>query len=280
MSLDKTKLYRVALGLATAGGAVLLLSGSASAATVSTTTDSGTTQITSESTQTTQTAVTQTTSVSGSGVVVTDVTLPPGSDGSVTPPNPTSTSEGGAPDQTVTPNATSNSPAAAAAAEPGSNGSSQGGSVAAPVTRWEPKLLASWSHLPEILASSPAAEAAAAPVVADRGQQPAPAQPNGLLGDLTLQLAGTVVPDFLHWVLFAPASLSPRTVVWPLAIAILMLLFAQGYAARLRRGGYATAARSDVAGSHFLFATPLILNYAQATSPPIVHILWWQKAKT
>jgi hypothetical protein len=99
---------------------------------------------------------------------------------------------------------------------------------------------------------------------------PVPSQPSGgVLGLFTAQLAGVVVP---------PIFLSPSNTWTGLgAILTLMTLVAlfvaqnlvTTFGARLRRGGYAHAARSDVAVAtlNTIFATPFSLSYVTALPP-------------
>ena len=100
-----------------------------------------------------------------------------------------------------------------------------------------------------------------------------PAKSTGLLGNLTLVLAGTVVPDFLT---LAPA-VRPAALV-PLALLVVLLLTAPvglTYGRWLRRAGYATAARSDLA-AFFSLPAPIGVSYVRELrfSYPVAHFLW------
>jgi hypothetical protein len=95
-----------------------------------------------------------------------------------------------------------------------------------------------------------------------KDQAPVPAQSTGLLGNLTAQLAGTALPQ-----LFTSHALAVSHLLTALNLAALIILlmnvFTFTYGLWLRRGGFATAARSDspalVATS---VATPFWTGYA------------------
>lgn len=92
-------------------------------------------------------------------------------------------------------------------------------------------------------------------------QRPNPTQSSGLLGNLTAQLAGTIVPQFV--LNFAEVI---RGVTLPVGLLVLSIIlftaFTSNYGFWLRRSGFATAARSDASLSlSSSFATPFGLGY-------------------
>jgi hypothetical protein len=115
--------------------------------------------------------------------------------------------------------------------------------------------------------------AAAVPTAAPQqepAKAPVPSQPNGgVLGLFTAQLAGAVVPSI---VLSPDHGFSGLAAILTL-LTLVALFVAQNlvttFGARLRRGGYAHAARSDVAVATFntFFATPFSLSYVKALPP-------------
>jgi hypothetical protein len=103
---------------------------------------------------------------------------------------------------------------------------------------------------------------AAAPS-ADNAPVP-PAQPTGALGQLSAQLAGSVVKG-----VYVPEATGLGAAV--ITLMILLTLFTSGkvYAVSIfgsRRDGYAHAPRSDVAAatSNLYFATPFSMSYVTA----------------
>lgn len=109
-----------------------------------------------------------------------------------------------------------------------------------------------------------------APSAPGPARAPSPAKSNGMLGSLTAELAAIVVPQtgLLH------APVVPRAAI-PLSLLVLAVLLIElvvsSYGLWLRRGGFATAARSDaptLEGSPFL-ATPFWLGYVEL--PPRLH---------
>jgi hypothetical protein len=98
-------------------------------------------------------------------------------------------------------------------------------------------------------------------------KMPVPAKSSGALGKLSLVLAGVVVPQSFTTQAVGVGLVTP-VAIWLILLAVLALLFVSSYGAWLRRGGFATAARSDVPApaTSNLFATPLLLSYVSA--PP------------
>jgi hypothetical protein len=98
---------------------------------------------------------------------------------------------------------------------------------------------------------------AAAPVKA-----PTPAKSTGLLGHLKAELAGTTIPQPV-----LPFGLAAGTLMFAVNLLTLIVLLANvftfTYGLWLRRGGFATAARSDAPSNSLLpVATPYLLGYA------------------
>jgi hypothetical protein len=109
-----------------------------------------------------------------------------------------------------------------------------------------------------------------APSAPGPARAPSPAKSNGTLGSLTAELAAIVVPQpiLLH-VVTAPRAALALSLVG--LVALLLQIFVFSYGLWLRRGGFATAARSD-APTHEGFssiATPFLLGYVE--SPPRLH---------
>jgi len=100
------------------------------------------------------------------------------------------------------------------------------------------------------------------PSAPQQRQQPHPAKSTGMLGSLTAVLAGTVVPQPL---MLGGMGIVPLAAVllFALIATLLFTVFVFTYGSWLRRGGFATAARSDEpAFSHISsIATPLFLGY-------------------
>jgi hypothetical protein len=116
----------------------------------------------------------------------------------------------------------------------------------------------------QVLGNDLAASMPSAPVAE---KMPVPAKSSGVLGKLGLVLAGVVVPQSFTSQAVG-AGLAAPVAIWLILLAVLALLFVSSYGAWLRRGGFATAARSDVPApaTSNLFATPLLLSYVPA--PP------------
>jgi hypothetical protein len=103
--------------------------------------------------------------------------------------------------------------------------------------------------------------AAAIPSAPLPAKEPTPTRSSGLLGNLTAQLAGTVLPQAL---LSDGSILDHLMLVLNLMMLSVLLInvFTFTYGLWLRRGGFATAARSDAPYSNLLVATPLLSGYA------------------
>ncbi|HEY2003602.1 MAG TPA: hypothetical protein VGH44_00615 [Candidatus Saccharimonadia bacterium] len=114
--------------------------------------------------------------------------------------------------------------------------------------------------------TAPVDLASALPSAPVQRQQPHPAKSSGLLGSLTVVLAGTVVPQPL---MLGGFGIVPLAATWlfGLLLVILLTVFVFTYGSWLRRGGFATAARSDepIFLNSLSIATPLLLGYV--TSP-------------
>jgi hypothetical protein len=96
---------------------------------------------------------------------------------------------------------------------------------------------------------------------------PAPLPSNGLFGRIAAELAGSVVPTA-----FMPYGAIPVRTAALVLIVLASVLLSAGFLGVLagnwlRRGGYAHAARSDVAGAGLSFATPFRMGYVSALSP-------------
>ena len=134
-----------------------------------------------------------------------------------------------------------------------------------PVIRFRSELL---PVQPTIVSYEPAPAdfAAALPSAPMQRQQPHPAKSSGLLGSLTVVLAGTVVPQPL---MLGGLGIVPlaATLILGLLLVVLLTVFVFTYGSWLRRGGFATAARSDEPAflNSLSIATPLLLGYV--TSP-------------
>ncbi len=97
---------------------------------------------------------------------------------------------------------------------------------------------------------------------------PTPSQPTGLLTRLTSELAGIVVPQAFSSDVIAVVSVTARLLILFASILLLVGLMSVTFGSWMRRGGYAHAARSDVADIlSSLFATPVRLGYVPAPLP-------------
>ncbi|HVQ43506.1 MAG TPA: hypothetical protein VMT30_00890 [Candidatus Saccharimonadia bacterium] len=106
-----------------------------------------------------------------------------------------------------------------------------------------------------------------APAVAQKPSNvPAPQQPTGVFGRLTLTLAGSVVPYFLIALDAAPVGLVVSLMVLALMVSLALRRVVSVFGTWMRQGGYAHAARSDVASAMVktFFATPFPLGYVTA----------------
>ena len=114
-----------------------------------------------------------------------------------------------------------------------------------------------------------AATLPSAPTQQDPANVPTPSQPSGLFGALIAQLAGVVVPHVFLAPVLGFAGLTVAYTLLILASAFAARRFVTSFGLWLRCGGYAHAARSDVAVATFtsLFATPFSLSFVTAHSP-------------
>ena len=138
-----------------------------------------------------------------------------------------------------------------------------------------------WLRIQPVITNRPAEIdlAAAMPSVPVANKAPVPAKSNGTLGQLTVVLAATVVPQLLHPVVDGAYRLAlPGLLILVLLVAA---VFVFTYGLWLRRGGFATAARSDAPARNFSspFATPLSLGYVwmlsrQKHSPILIPVVY------
>jgi hypothetical protein len=263
----------IAFGLAAASGVALVLSGSASAADSSLGTASGTNsqpgapvqqQVGQQNTDSTQTATNANSDQSKSSDVSqtdgrTDSAKPVAADPSAPGPGAGAMAVkvvisssvpvvGQAPDPAASRPVPSVASAPAQSAQPAvSQAASEAEAKAAdsdqpvPVYRTavlplQPTIIAREGQISDLASTVPT------PPKPDKA--PVPAKSSGALGKLTAELAGVVVPQ-----LFAlPALMGTRLPAMPgLGVLILVMLpvFVFSYGLWLRRGGFATAARSD-----------------------------------
>jgi len=270
----------VALSIVAGGGLMLVLSGSALADNGSSTTSqtvsnqsasqtvyqdsSGSSSTTIETSQT-ATSGGATTDSTGSKpadlAVAGTITAPPASqpgaplDSAVHPAAPTT--GGDAP--------TNLPPAAAAQTDPPAGPSATPGSIAfnALLLPIQPRITPSHpAVINDLAAMMPTDVRPNGPAKA-----PAPVPSSGLFGALSATLAGSVVGVFT----VPPFGRTALAVALTLLVSLMLLCTARPastFAAILRRGGYAQAARSDVASAAiFTFATPLNLSYAAGVVP-------------
>lgn len=110
------------------------------------------------------------------------------------------------------------------------------------------------------------------PVTESPREPKAPAR-SGALSAINQILASTLVPTIRQLAVQLPLdSLNFRSlaIVLTLSLGVICLYFAcLSFAGLLRRTGYAHAARSDLVGSFFTFATPQAVSLYVATSPPL-----------
>lgn len=118
----------------------------------------------------------------------------------------------------------------------------------------------------ETVAQLPTAAAPTAPTKA-----PSPAEPTGALGQLSAQLAGTVIkPVFVPEAANLGLGSNLTLTIFLMILTVRVAAAAFGFATR--RDGYAHAARSDVAGtSNLIFATPFSMSYVTATRQRATH---------
>ncbi len=111
--------------------------------------------------------------------------------------------------------------------------------------------------------------APAAPSAPGPARAPTPAKSNGMLGGLTAELAAITVPQPL--VLHTTIIPRPAVAAGLTALAVLLFdIFVSSYGLWLRRGGFATAARSDTPTSQGSpsIATPFLLGYVELPPQP------------
>jgi hypothetical protein len=127
-----------------------------------------------------------------------------------------------------------------------------------------------------------AATLPSAPTQQDPANVPAPSQPAGVFGQLTAVLAGTVVPPVFLTPLLGFAGISLAYTLLIIASILAAGRFVTSFGVWLRRGGYAHAARSDVAVATFtsFFATPFALSFVTAHSPARSSFLMVSDTKT
>lgn len=154
-----------------------------------------------------------------------------------------------------------------------------------PVARTTPVI---WFHstvlpIQPIITSRPAINtdlASSVPSAPEPVNAPVPAKSNGDLGHLSVLMAGVVVPHSVH-----PSDVVSTRMATPGFLILVLLaasMFVFTYGLWLRRGGFATAARSDTPRATVftsLFATPLSLGYVwtpprQDHSPILVPVVY------
>lgn len=280
---------QIAIGIATTGGAALMLSGSALAA------DAGTVTTSQKTTTNLQIVSIETQEVSSVGTGVAAVSASHEQQSLVGQPEVATASKtesalveqpkdtlGSAADSVSQVVASQQEAGKAALAILASEGQSAGQSasgqpfiaVAVPVigqtTKADTAIFA-----PKILVVQPkitnrtaavADLAASLPSAAIPMDAPMPAESTGLLSNLTTQMASTVVPEQIVPVTAALPELLTLLVVC-VTVLVAVRVFAYSYGAWLRRGGFATAARSDAGASLlFPFATPSLLGSVELPS--------------
>lgn len=151
-----------------------------------------------------------------------------------------------------------------APATPQSSTTTEQPALPAPVVFFQSKPL---RIQPVIVTSNVADMASALPSLPTPASAPVPPKPNSALGHLSAVLADTIVPVFF-FLISAPVRSGLATIVFATFIILLLGAFISNYGLWLRRGGFATAARSDApTPSNFSpFATPQFLGYVFA--PP------------
>jgi hypothetical protein len=125
-----------------------------------------------------------------------------------------------------------------------------------------------WLRIQPVITNHPAEVdlAAAMPSVPVADKAPVPAKSNGTLGQLTGILAATVVPQLLLPVVDGAYRLALTGLLILVLLSTAVFVFTYGL--WLRRGGFATAARSDAPTRNLSspFATPLSLGYVWTLS--------------
>jgi hypothetical protein len=119
---------------------------------------------------------------------------------------------------------------------------------------------------PIMTAAAPRDLAALVPTSPERLPTDSVPHSTSLLGQLTMKLAGVVVPVAVLLVALGTGSLTGS---FALPLIFLNLAFAAlTYGLWLRRSGYSTAARSDLPAA-FTFATPRLMGYDRGQLPRI-----------
>ena len=97
-------------------------------------------------------------------------------------------------------------------------------------------------------------------------QHPVPTQSSGVFNRLTATLAGTIVPSFVYTPTSGVIGIKIGLIVFLIVISILARRTFYSFSNWTRRGGFAHAARSDVASAMFnsFSATPLNLSFVTA----------------
>ena len=277
MKLGSSTIGRFALGLIASSGAALLFAGSAMAASpVSVTDNDQTANVITQTVDETSTTVTTKTETQSDAKAAGLITAP--TDGSGNGPI--------APTQATVGTPSESAPAAPTSTAPSIDAVVPVNQVVAP-TGSEPVPAVvgptSLPVVPVVLSAEVLHRAALTTIsepqtpvqlaVATTASTSSPAQPtapksNGLLTTLTTGLTATTVPSFLLSLLSAVGQ--PHASTLPLLLTVVVILFtlvSLSYGFMLRRSGYTTAARSDVAP--FTFATPLffLMDYWNSRLP-------------
>jgi hypothetical protein len=280
-----SRVARLSLGLAASGAAALCLGGSALAAPapgqVSLPPAGSTSDTHISTTETTVVTTEATTSQSDQTVNQTGASSVSAGSGPGPSGGPAAGATGG---QTIE---TNQAPAVLAATPTTPTATAGGSSAASPTAadvHWTEVPAPAAVHPPEPAwrtaalrpvivgsAAAPSDLASALPSLPSPEPAKGPTKSTGLLGNLTLVLAGIVVPDFLTLLPVArPASLVPLALL--LTLVFLTAPIGLTYGRWLRRAGYVTAARSDVAPL-FSLATPTYVSYVRELwfSHPVAH---------
>jgi len=150
----------------------------------------------------------------------------------------------------------------------GSDATNKDGAMPAPAMTYRVQVLPIQPTIISHVTVPEADLAATLPSSPKPDKSPSPAKSSGALVKLSMVMAGVVVPQpFL--VLFDLVPRLPEPVLLGAFVTLLFVVFVFSYGLWLRRGGFATAARSDSpasAASGSTFATPLFLGYVSA--PP------------
>lgn len=111
--------------------------------------------------------------------------------------------------------------------------------------------------------TAPVAGDLAASLPSAPAKVPHPAHPSGLLGELSAELAATVVPQpyALHGF---TAGFVTQVLSLAMLLVVLLNVFTFTYGLWLRRGGFSTAARSNAPNGSSNFAPSLLLDYVSS----------------